>query len=102
MRNIWQLKPTVPDDFVKNNSEYNKIILQLLFNRRLLEKSEIELFFNPDKNELSDPFLFKDMKAAVPTKLQMARICEIKDAGGFATWGTAERVIPILKKLPYE
>ncbi len=37
-----------------------------------------------------------------PTALQDARITEIKDSAGFATWGTAERVIPILKKLPYE
>jgi hypothetical protein len=36
-----------------------------------------------------------------PTKLQDARMAEIKDSGGFACWGTAERVIPILKKLPY-
>lgn len=36
-----------------------------------------------------------------PTALQNTRITEIRQAGGFATWGTAERVIPILKKLPY-
>lgn len=36
-----------------------------------------------------------------PTKLQDTRMAEIKDSGGFACWGTAERVIPILKKLPY-
>lgn len=37
-----------------------------------------------------------------PTALQEARMAEIRDAGGFVCWGTAERVIPILKKLPYE
>jgi hypothetical protein len=36
-----------------------------------------------------------------PTALQNTRMAEIKDSGGFACWGTAERVIPILKKLPY-
>jgi hypothetical protein len=36
-----------------------------------------------------------------PTKLQETRMKEIREAGGFAVWGTAERVIPILKKLPY-
>jgi hypothetical protein len=35
-----------------------------------------------------------------PTALQTSRMGEIQDAGGFACWGTAERVIPILKKLP--
>lgn len=36
-----------------------------------------------------------------PTKLQDARMDEIKYSGGFAIWGTAERVIPILKALPW-
>lgn len=34
-----------------------------------------------------------------PTKLQWQRIQEIRAAGGFACWGTAERVIPVLKNL---
>src|ERR1700675_1440389 len=33
-----------------------------------------------------------------PTGPQTARMAEIKDSGGFACAGTAERVIPILKK----
>ena len=36
-----------------------------------------------------------------PTKLQWQRIQEIRAAGGFACWGTAERVIPVLKNMPY-
>lgn len=56
--------PTVEDDFVNARPEYNKIILQLLFNRRLTKKSDIESFFQPDKISLSDPFLFKNMKVA--------------------------------------
>ncbi|MEI6597398.1 MAG: single-stranded-DNA-specific exonuclease RecJ, partial [bacterium] len=60
----WELKPIATNDFIKKNPEYNKIILQLLFNRRLIKKSDIELFFQPDKINLSDPFLFKNMKAA--------------------------------------
>ncbi|MDP2736868.1 MAG: single-stranded-DNA-specific exonuclease RecJ, partial [bacterium] len=64
MANRWELKPVVGNDFIKKNSEYNKIILQLLFNRRLINKQDIESFFQPDKISLSDPFLFKNMKAA--------------------------------------
>ena len=56
--------PLVSDDFIKKNSEYNEIILQLLFNRGLIDKKQIEVFFQPDKASLSDPFLFKNMKAA--------------------------------------
>ncbi len=65
MQNKWQLKPIVSTDFVKNNPEYNKIILQLLFNRGLIQKDDIELFFDPAKIDLSDPFLFKNMATAV-------------------------------------
>jgi len=65
MQHTWQLKPNAPADFIENNPEYNKIILQLLFNRGLMDQGRIEVFFEPDKNELSDPFLFKDMAAAV-------------------------------------
>lgn len=36
-----------------------------------------------------------------PTAIQTARMIEISEAGGYACAGTAERVIPILKKLPY-
>lgn len=65
MSNQWEIKPKIDDDFVKSHPEYNKLILQLLANRGLKEKAEIESFFNPDKAGLSDPFLFKDMRAAV-------------------------------------
>jgi len=64
MANRWELKPAATNDFIKKNPEYNKIILQLLFNRRLTEKQDIELFFQADKISLSDPFLFKNMEEA--------------------------------------
>lgn len=70
MQNKWWLMPIVSDDFVKANPEYNKIILQLLFNRRLMDKQEIELFFQPDKAGLSDPFLFKNMPAAAALAIE--------------------------------
>lgn len=37
----------------------------------------------------------------LPTPLQERTIAEIQDSAGFCTWGTAERVIPILKALPW-
>ena len=57
--------PPANDDFVKAIPEYNKIILQLLFNRELVDKQLVKDFFESDKIKLSDPFLFKDMAAAV-------------------------------------
>ncbi|MDO9399204.1 MAG: single-stranded-DNA-specific exonuclease RecJ [bacterium] len=65
MQNKWELMSVIDDDFIKKNPEYNKIILQLFFNRRLTEKEEIRKFFQIDYNDLLDPFLFKHMDRAV-------------------------------------
>lgn len=64
MANKWELKPRATADFIKKNPAYNKIILQLLFNRGIIEQEQIKIFFQPDKIIFSDPFLFKNMKAA--------------------------------------
>lgn len=56
--------PPAAADFIKKNPAYNKIILQLLFNRGIIKPEQIENFFQPDKMIFSDPFLFKNMKAA--------------------------------------
>lgn len=50
---------------VKQYPDFQPAILQLLANRGLEEEKEIEKFFQPDKADLSDPFLFRDMRAAL-------------------------------------
>ena len=65
MRNKWELKPVASTDFITENPEHNRIILQLLANRNIIKKEEIKSFFQPDKADLADPFLFKDMRPAV-------------------------------------
>ncbi len=65
MQNKWQLKPVVSADFAKQNAEFGGIIQQLLFNRGLTCKKDIESFLQPDMADLLDPYLFTDMKAAV-------------------------------------
>jgi len=65
MINQWKLMPSAESEFIKANPEYNKIILQLLFSRGLINQEQIEVFFEPDKQALSDPFVFKNMAAAV-------------------------------------
>lgn len=56
--------PAAPEDFFSQHSEYNPVVLQLLYNRGIFEKKQIEEFFNPS-NDFFDPMLFKDMEAAV-------------------------------------
>ncbi|MDO8668019.1 MAG: single-stranded-DNA-specific exonuclease RecJ [bacterium] len=103
MQNKWQLKPMVSADFFKANFEYDKIISQLLFNRGLIEKKNIELFFNPSKADLADPFLFKDMRAAVDLVIKHIRaqnsivIYGDYDADGVTSSAVLVEVLKILK-----
>ena len=57
--------PKISSDFVDLHSEYDRIFLQLLFNRGLKEKREIEEFLNSDFKIIPEPFLFKNMASAV-------------------------------------
>jgi len=99
----WELKPVIDNDFIKKNSEYNKIILQLLFNRRLTEKQAIESFFQPDKMSLSDPFLFKNMKAAVALTIKHIKEQNLivvygdYDADGVTATATLIEILNIFK-----
>src|SRR3989338_9901185 len=65
MLNKWEVKPKIKDDLARIQPGFNKIILQLLANRNLVEKEAIENFFQASQAGLLDPFLFKDMKAAI-------------------------------------
>jgi single-stranded-DNA-specific exonuclease len=65
MKKLWDIMPKAPEEFVKDTS-YNEITVQLLFNRGIVKKEEIELFFQEDYDRaMYDPFLFRDMAAAV-------------------------------------
>lgn len=66
MEKQWQLRPAIDKALVKKYPEYHRIVLQLLFDRGLKEKEEIEKFLFPDfERDTFDPFLFKNMAAAV-------------------------------------
>ncbi|MDO8592554.1 MAG: single-stranded-DNA-specific exonuclease RecJ [bacterium] len=103
MANKWELMPAADADFINNNPEYDKIILQLLFNRRLKEKKEIDEFFNPDKNNLHDPFLFKDMAAAVALVIKHIKAQDViviygdYDADGVTATAVLVEVLNIFK-----
>jgi len=68
----WQVASKLPEEMVAVCSGYSPLLLQLLFNRGLKSITEIEDFFNDsvfpdDYSKKYDPFLFKDMGAAVET-----------------------------------
>ena len=62
----WQVLPKIKEELIGEYSEYFPIVLQLLYNRGIKEKNEIEDFLKGDYEKNShDPFLFQDMKKAV-------------------------------------
>jgi len=63
---IWKILPEISENHQKKFPEYNCIILQLLYNRGLVGKKEIEFFLRPDFSEHNlNPFLFVNMEKVV-------------------------------------
>jgi single-stranded-DNA-specific exonuclease len=99
----WELKLAISADFIRQLPEYNKIILQLLANRGITEKREIELFFHPQEAKLSDPFLFKDMRLAVELVVKHIKAQNLivvygdYDADGVTATAVLWEVLDILK-----
>lgn len=65
MSKIWQIMPKTEEDLIKKYPRYDRLTLQLLFNRGLTGKKEIEKFLDPDYKYSPDPFLFNQMEEAV-------------------------------------
>lgn len=61
----WQITPKISEKLMEQYQDFNPVILQLLANRGLTEKNEIENFFQAGYGDLLDPFLFKQMQPAV-------------------------------------
>ena len=66
----WQVNPAAPAEFIISHPEYSPVVLQLLYNRDLKTTDAINSFFQEeifpaDYSANYDPFLFKDMAAAV-------------------------------------
>jgi single-stranded-DNA-specific exonuclease len=65
MNKEWQVMPKIKKKFIKKYPDYSPVVLQLLFNREIIEEKEIEDFLEKKYESLYDPFLFKDVEAAV-------------------------------------
>ncbi len=57
--------PKIDNDFIKKNPDYDRVVLQLLFNRGIKTTEEIDYFFNDDYAKINDPFLFNQMEEVV-------------------------------------
>lgn len=61
----WNILEKAPSEFTSQFSQYNPIILQLLYNRKIDTSDKIDNFFNSKYSDLHDSFLFKDMDKAL-------------------------------------
>jgi len=82
MQKIWQVKSEIGAGIRKKYPEYSRVVLQLLFNRGIVEKNEIKEFLEPDCEKLFDPFLFRDMEKAVDLIIK-----HIKDGNKIVVYG---------------
>lgn len=95
--------PKISNDFVDLHPEYDRIFLQLLFNRGLKEKREIEDFLNFDFKMIPEPFLFKDMGTAVDLIIEHIRkqnkilVYGDYDADGVTSSALLVEILKILK-----
>lgn len=66
MNKVWITKKKAPKSFLKQLPDLDPLLAQLLFNRCLRQKKEIEDFLSIDyEKDLYNPFLLKGMKEAV-------------------------------------
>jgi|WetSurMetagenome_2_1015567.scaffolds.fasta_scaffold01402_9 single-stranded-DNA-specific exonuclease len=65
MNKVWQVATAAREDFFKKLPEYDRVILQLLYNRDLRDSEAIELFLHGKYEDNFDPFLFNKMEEAI-------------------------------------
>jgi single-stranded-DNA-specific exonuclease len=70
MNKIWQLAPRMREDFANKFPEYDRVVLQLLYNRNLRESEVIELFLHGRYEDNFDPFLFNKMEEAIALTIE--------------------------------
>jgi len=61
----WNVLPPAPSQYLANTSGFPPLIAQLLYNRNLVEPSQLELFIAGDERLSGDPLLLPDVHQAV-------------------------------------
>ena len=60
----WKILDPDPKIVAKNMQEFHctEIIAKTMASRGIISLNDSHMFFNPDLNQLHDPFLMKDMR----------------------------------------
>jgi single-stranded-DNA-specific exonuclease len=61
----WNLLPPAPREHLANTAGYPALLVQLLYNRGIIDPKGIELFLSGDARLATDPLLLPDMENAV-------------------------------------
>jgi len=91
MKSSWQIREKASNEFLAEHTELDKVSAQLLYNRNLKTKEQINKFLNPKTNGEHDPLLFKDMQKAVELCVSFIKerkkivICGDYDADGVSS-----------------
>lgn len=64
-QNKWKVAPKVPPHIQQNLGHIHPILLQILYNRGIIEPAQIQAFLEGRYLESTDPFLLPDMDQAV-------------------------------------
>ncbi|MCP4418285.1 MAG: single-stranded-DNA-specific exonuclease RecJ, partial [Chloroflexi bacterium] len=64
-KKIWQVAPKIPTHVQENFSHINHVMLQVLYNRGIIEPAAVQAFLEGHYLESTDPFLLPDMDKAV-------------------------------------
>ncbi len=64
-KNIWQVAPKVPDHVQGKFGHIHPVMLQVLYNRGIIEPAAVQAFLEGRYLESTDPFLLPDMDKAV-------------------------------------
>lgn len=100
----WEYLPKIEDKYFEVFPEYNKVVLQLLYNRGIQEKKDIETFlFGTYEKDANDPYIFSYMEEAVELVIKhiksQNKICVYGDydADGVTSAALLKNVLDTLK-----
>ncbi len=103
MNKTWQIHPKAREEFFQKFPEYGRIFSQLLYNRDLREKDEINYFLKAEFEDNFDPFIFRNMEKAIEITVknikERKKICIYGDydADGVTASALLYEILTIIK-----
>lgn len=104
LKKDWLLLPEIETNLFYKGKPLPRIISQLLYNRKIVEEKDINVFFSPViSRDLLDPFLFNQMESAVDLIIKHIKNLDLiivygdYDADGVTASSVLIEVLTLLK-----